>query len=302
MSWLVFALSAPVLWAISTHLDKYLVDRYFHDGDVGALMVFTALAGIVLMPFIWFYDSGVMRIPLRDGALIACAGMLYMGAIYFYLRALQTDDASVVAPFFQAGPVFGYILGYLVLGEVLAPVQILGGILIVIGTLFVSIRPSESLPTFKFRLVALMLTCALVLALSSLIFKVFAVRDAFWTTTFWMYAGQAVFGFVLLTIPRFRRQFVGLLKTNAGAVLAVNGANELINIGGGLGARYALTLAPLSLVQAVTSTTTLFVFAISFALAAFLPTIGGEDFSRANLLRKAGAAVLVTIGVALVNR
>src|ERR1017187_9191270 len=126
----------------------------------------------------------------------------------------------------------------------------MGGALIVIGTLLVSIRSGAAHPGFKLRLAALMLTCALVLALSSLIFKVFAVRDAFWTTTFWMYAGQAVFGLVLLAIPRFRRRFVGLLRTNAGAVLAVNGVNELINIGGGLGARYALTLAPLSLVQA----------------------------------------------------
>ena len=29
MSWLFFAFSGPVLWAISTHLDKYLVERFF---------------------------------------------------------------------------------------------------------------------------------------------------------------------------------------------------------------------------------------------------------------------------------
>ena len=29
MSWLVFALCGPILWAISVHLDKYLVERYF---------------------------------------------------------------------------------------------------------------------------------------------------------------------------------------------------------------------------------------------------------------------------------
>ena len=35
----------------------------------------------------------------------------------FYLRALQSEEASVVAPFFQAGPLFGYVLAYFVLGE-----------------------------------------------------------------------------------------------------------------------------------------------------------------------------------------
>ena len=42
MTWLVFAFSGPVLWAISTHLDKYLVEKYFKQGDVAMLLFFTA--------------------------------------------------------------------------------------------------------------------------------------------------------------------------------------------------------------------------------------------------------------------
>ncbi len=34
MSWLLFAFSGPVLWAISVHLDKYLVERFFQDSNV----------------------------------------------------------------------------------------------------------------------------------------------------------------------------------------------------------------------------------------------------------------------------
>ena len=54
-------------------------------------------------------------------ALIMLSGILYMAAMLFYLRALQSEEASVVAPFFQAGPLFGYVLAYLVLGETLSP-------------------------------------------------------------------------------------------------------------------------------------------------------------------------------------
>ena len=50
-------------------------------------------------------------------ALIVLSGVLYMGAMLFYLRALQSDEASVVAPFFQTVPLFGYVLAYFVLGE-----------------------------------------------------------------------------------------------------------------------------------------------------------------------------------------
>jgi len=34
------------------------------------------------------------------------SGILYMGAMLFYLRAIQTEEASVVAPLFQANTVY----------------------------------------------------------------------------------------------------------------------------------------------------------------------------------------------------
>jgi hypothetical protein len=54
MSWLVFAFSGPVLWAISTHFDKYLVEQYFKHSDTAVLLLFTALIGVLTLPFIAF--------------------------------------------------------------------------------------------------------------------------------------------------------------------------------------------------------------------------------------------------------
>jgi hypothetical protein len=92
------------------------------------------------------------------------------------------------------------------------------------------------------------------------------------------------------------------LRKHPGPVLGVNGANELINLGGGLGNRFALTLAPLSLVQAVGSTTTLFVFAFGVVLSTFWPSLGRENLSGLELVQKAIAAIFVAAGVALVSR
>jgi len=57
--WLLFAFLGPVSWAVSTHIDKYLVDRYFRDADTAVLMLFTALVGIVALPVIWYFEPGV---------------------------------------------------------------------------------------------------------------------------------------------------------------------------------------------------------------------------------------------------
>lgn len=300
MSWLVFAFSGPVLWGISFHLDKYLVERYFKHTDVAVLLVFTALTGLLMLPFIVYYQPSVTAIPFRSILIIALSGILYMAAMLFYLQALQTEEAAIVAPLFQATPIFAYGLAYVVLGEALTSVQLLGGLAIVLGALSLSWQGGGA--PFKARLVVLMLICTFTLAVASVIFKVFAIRDAFWSTTFWTYAGEAVFGFAILLVPAYRRQFGALFRSHRAALLAINGVNELINLAGGLGMRYALLLAPLSIVQAIGSTTSLFVFLFGALLTLFAPGLGRENLSPRNLLQKGAGAVLVSIGVLLVNR
>jgi hypothetical protein len=131
---------------------------------------------------------------------------------------------------------------------------------------------------------------------------VFAIRVEFWTTTFWMFVGEGIFGFALLMIPAYRRQFAALIRANTAALLSINASNELINLGGGLGNRYALLFAPLSIVQAIGSTTTLFVFAFGVVLSVFFPKLGREDLSGRELAQKGVAALIVAAGVALVTR
>jgi len=305
------------------HLDKYLVERFFKQSNVAVLLVFTAFIGVLLLPFIWFYEPNVTAPAIGSIALIVLSGILYMGAMLLYLQALQSEEASVVAPFFQASPLFGYVLAYFVLGETLSARQMAGGAMIIGGALIVSIRFAPSLPAaadgardgaprdagvaatpgrgFKARLAILMLACGFALALSGLIFKIFAIEVEFWTTTFWMFVGEGIFGVALLLITSYRRQFVAVLRANTVALLSINASNELINLGGGLGNRYALMFAPLSIVQAIGSTTTLFVFAFGILLSVLGPRFGRETLSRRELAQKAIAAVFVTLGVALVT-
>jgi uncharacterized membrane protein len=302
MYWLIYAFSGPILWALSTHIDKYLVERYFKQGSVAVLMVFTAIIGALALPIIWLFQPGVVALDPQSIAVITVSGILYMSAIYFYLQALQTEEASTIAPFFQAAAIFGLILGYFVLDEKISPLQIIGVLLIIAGSVILSLRFGRGTSRVKTRMVILMLTCALAIALSSLIFKFFAVRDEFWTTTFWNFAGQALFGVILMLIASNRLQFKGMMRSNSGAVLSVNIVNELINLGGNLGLRYALLLAPLAIVQAISSTTLFFVLFFGIVLSLFFPRLGREEIGIASLMQKIIATILVFAGVLLINQ
>ncbi|MFA6603365.1 MAG: DMT family transporter [Patescibacteria group bacterium] len=299
--WLLFAFSSPVLWAVSTHIDKYLVEKYFKNSSTAVLMVFTSLIGLVALPFIWLHQPQVLALPRTAIAVMMASGILYMGAMLLYLQAIQTEEASVVAPLFQASAVWGGALAYFLLGEKLTPAQLAGGAIVLVAGAILSLDKSMRFGRIKIGLVLRMGACTLALALSSVIFKYFAVNDEFWSTVFWTFAGEAVLGMAIMAIPAYARQMFRLLRASPAALLAVNGTNELINLGGGLGARYALMLAPVALVQAIVSTTTLFVFLFGVLITVFWPSLGREDLSRRNLLQKGAGAVLVAVGVALIN-
>ncbi|SRR5579885_2864673 len=231
--WIALAFCGPVLWAASTHIDKYLVDRFFRDSDVGVLLVFTALVNLVPLPFIAAFDPGILAIGAAGIVTMLCSGVLYMGAMYFYLGALQREEASVVAPLFQAAPLFTYGLAYFVLHERLTAVQLVGGGAIVAGAIIISLNPESLRSGFRLRLMLLMLGCTLALALASVSFKLFAVEDEFWATTFWMFLGEAAFGLAFLLFPSRRAEFFGMFRKRPLVVAGINAVNELINLGAG---------------------------------------------------------------------
>ena len=299
--WLAFAFSGPLLWAVSTHIDKFLVDKYFRQSDTAVLIVFTAFLGVVALPVIWLFDPRVLALPWTATGVMTLSGILYMGAMLFYLRAIQTEEASVVAPLFQASTLFTFALGALILHELPRWPQMLGAGLVILGAIGLSLDKNMRLGRFKPRLVMLMLTATFVVALSSVVFKFFAVRDEFWSTTFWTFVGEGLFGAAIVAMPKYRRQFITLFRKNPGAVIGVNAANELINLGGGLGVRYASLLAPVALVSAISATTTFFVFLFSILLTLFFPRLGHEDLSARNVIQKAVGGVLIMAGVALIE-
>jgi drug/metabolite transporter (DMT)-like permease len=299
--WLLYAFSGPVLWALSTHIDKYLVDKYFRHSDTAVLMVFTAFLGVVALPVIWAFEPKVMALSTLAIGVMTFSGILYMGAMLFYLRAIQSEEASVVAPLFQASTLFTFLLGLILLHELPRWPQLLGVVLIIGGAIGLSLDKHLHLSSFKPRLVLLMLAATFAVALSGVVFKFFAIHDEFWSTTFWTFVGEGLFGAAILAVPRYRRQFVTLFRRNPGAVIGVNAANELINLGGGLGVRYASLLAPVALVSAVSATTTFFVFLFGILLTLFFPKFGREDLSARNVIQKAVGGVLIMTGVVMIQ-
>ena len=117
-NWFLLSLVAPILWSIINHIDKFILSKYEEGRGVGALLIFSSLSSVIVLPVLAiFYRSKIFDVSFTDGFILLFAGLLSAAGFYFYLRAMNIEEASVVVPLFQFDPVFGYLLGFFILQE-----------------------------------------------------------------------------------------------------------------------------------------------------------------------------------------
>lgn len=303
MNWFLISLLPPALWSITNHMDKYLLSKFFKGGGVGALMVFSSLVGLVLLPIIVLLHPAVLTFSL-ESILIALNGFLFVLAVLPYFYALQKDEASVAVPLFQLIPVISYGLAYFLLGETLLVSQIMGGLLIIVGAIVLTLDLTNIRKvTFKKEVFWLMMLSSFIYSLNFLLFKFFALQSDFWFTSFWEYVGFALFALLLMVcVKSYRLEFFSVLKSNKAAVLGLNGINELVNIVAKIAFNVASLLAPITLIWVVNGLQPFFVFLYGVVLTIFWPSISQENITRKILVQKAIAISIMFLGTYFVNK
>lgn len=302
MNWFLIALIPPALWSVTNHIDKYLLSKYFKGGGVGALMIFSSLIGIFVLPFLLFFHPEVIDVSLQTALLVMLNGALYILAIFPYFYALQKDEASIAAPLFQLIPVFSYVLAFFVLGETLFIKQIIGGLLVVFGAIGISLelKRGERI-RLKKGVFWLMMLSSLIFSLNFLFFKFFAVDSGFWTISFWEYVGFVVFAILLLFIKSYREEFLSVMKSNRLAVLSLNGLNEVVNLIAKVSFNFASLLTPITLTWIVNGFQPFFVFTYGVVLTLFFPQISKEKIGGKDLLQKIVAMLIMLAGTYFLN-
>jgi drug/metabolite transporter (DMT)-like permease len=299
MNWFLIALINPVAHAFANHLDKYILSRYMKGGSVGALILFTTLLAIIILPVIVIVHPQVFdTISVFRAVILMLNGCLLSLAIIFYLYALHTDEASFVAPFFQLVPIFGIGLGYLILNEVLRQQELIGVILIVFGGILLSLELANGPLRFKKKLLLLMVGSSFFYAVNGVVFKSIAVHQGFLDSLFWDMTGKVLLGLALFALVKpYRHQFINLIKVNRFSIIGFSILTEIIGIIGEIALVLAVLFAPVALVQSVGGLQPLFVFLIGVVITLFLPRLGQESLQPKLLLQKIAGIVLMTAGV-----
>ena len=298
MSWFFIALAAPFLWSLVNIIDKYLIAKYIKkQSGFGGLTIFTSLIGIPAALLIGLFTVGIFQVNILDKVLLLGVGGIMVVWVYLYFLALDIEDVSTVALWFLTIPIFGYILGYIFLGETLSFQQIIGSLIILFGLFLISVNWNGHNNKFKWKFLAYILGSCFLIAVTSVIFKYVAVIDSFWVSSFWQYLGLSVFGILVYCfIPRYRREFKSMVKNRGKNIFALTAIGEIFNIGGNLFSNYALLLAPVALVCIVDSFQPAIIFLITIFCTFFLPNIVKENLNKRALLLKAINIVIMLIG------
>ena len=294
----LLAMVPPFLYAATNHFDNILLEKYFKEGGVGTLILFSALLSVIALPIFYWIDPLVMQVDKSSLAILVLVGLLNTVLLWCYLQAMFTDEPTVVIIYYQLVPVIALGLSYVVLGETLLTHQLLAMGIIILGASILAVAiDGDGKIVFKGRTAIYMLIASTCWASESVLFKVVALEENVWRSLFWEHAVLAVIGvLIFLSISRYRRSFLKALRANSGPVLGLNVANETLYMAGNSIAAFVVVLIPVSITLLMNSFQPLFVLVIGFALHFLFPRLEVEHVNSRNLKQKLIAIALTGVG------
>jgi drug/metabolite transporter (DMT)-like permease len=298
MTWFFIALIGPFLYALTNHIDKILLEKYFKEGGVGTLVLFSSLLSVLSLPFLFWFDQTVFDISGANIFALATVGFLNLLVLWLYFLALSDEEASITVVFYQLVPVFALVLGFFILDEVLTTINVIAMAIIILGTSIVSFEIDQD-NKFKLRrkTIVYMVSASFFWALESVIFKFVAleenvIRSLFWENLMLVLMGIVIFVFV----KSYRSNFIMALKSNSKAILSLNVGNETLFMLGNIAFAFAYLLAPIALILLTQSYQPIFVFAIGIFLTIFFPKVSVEKIQAKHLWQKFFAICITGIG------
>lgn len=252
----------------------------------------TVLAIVILLfslPLFWTIDYATLDLaPLLILYLASFIGTI---AVLLITKAIRHMELSACIPLLSLSPLFTATVAFILLGEALTYLQVLGIIFLMFGSYFLTLKPHHSLwEPF------------IIIKKSKYIHYVFGGLFLFaFTSTTDRYI-LTTFNITPVAFVAFLNLFIAInfciLQAEYYKLSDIKGSLKhmgywiilaaLFSIGGRLAQMTAVSLAPVGLVVAVKRLSTL-----------FTTVIGGEIYHEHNVLRRSLACIIMVAGAAL---
>lgn len=139
----LLVVGAMLSWALYTVLNKSLQDKY--SGLF--LSTYQVLLGTLILTLMSFgeYDQWRMFSLNAFGSILYLAVFPSAICYFLYSYALKKLDVAITTLYLNLVPVVGVLSGWCILNEIILPIQLLGGVIIIVGIIIVNWKKYTSL-------------------------------------------------------------------------------------------------------------------------------------------------------------
>ncbi|MEK7139669.1 MAG: EamA family transporter [Patescibacteria group bacterium] len=295
MSWLLIVVVAYALNAVAIAIDKALLKQIVpHPGAYTFFIALLGALGVVLWPFEFALPTA------SQAALAVVIAITFVAALYLMFRALKRGDASRIAPFIGGlSPLFVFMLAAVALGERLAGSQLVAVAVMLAGTLLISWhRHTKKALRGVFRTAAAAAAC---FAVSYVLTKVLYEQAAFIPAFVWIRIAVAVVAVGLLWSPATRQAVKQMFTQSSGESQTAFGIGQAAGALSMILISWAISLASVSMINALQGLQYIFLFGIVLALKGRYPKLLDEDLSPAVYVQKIISILLIGGGLLLVS-
>lgn len=292
--WLPIVIFAYFLNAIAIVIDKFLLGKRIPEPVVYTFWIAAlGLLAVVLLPF------GFALPDWQGWAIDFLAGFSFVAALLAMFTALKQTEASRVSPFIGGlSPIFVFLIAFLFLGERLAQREIWAFLFLLLGSFLISLDFGEVKKSgrraFYFAFLAAFLF-GLSYGLTKLVFN----QQPFISGFVWIRVGAFVGALFLLLWPKARQAILHPPAT-AGETKGIFLFGQACGAGSFLLVNYAIALASVTLVNVLQGVQYVFLLAMTIFISQKMPQLFREKTTKAIILQKIAAIVLIAAGLALI--
>lgn len=313
MDWLILALIGTVFFSGAGVLDKLLLCNCTKDSN--AYIICQAFVQqLFTIPVILLVG---IKITYPESIIALLFGCFQIIPSFFYMKALQTEEASKVSALEYVYPVFVFIGSIFFFGEILSPKSCVGGVFLIFGTILLSQKidkissggsyASSSrffksialfTPTIKPFLFYWILTAVYYLSLKYLLGSI----DE-WDLYIWSSLGSLIMVLPLLGKQSIRsevKSFFGRGSLAIGALIS----EETFQFLGFIFSIFAYAIGSVTMVTSVGALQPILTVVLIMALGALVPKLAevtNERTDRRSLMQKGVSFMVVLVGIYFVS-
>jgi len=293
MEWMLFTLLAVFFWSVCNILDKFVVTRYIRNPIV--MMMFLSSFSLIFAFVVAIFQPVIIP-PINLLLPLLASGICYFIGCSLYFKSLTVEEVSRVVSLYSISPIFVLILSTVFLHEIFTWDKYVGILLIVLGSVLISLKKEAK---FKLSKALLLMTMSAIFIAFYYTLQKFALNSlSYWNVFFWVRIGCFLAAPVLFLF--YHKLFVESLKKYpiTGVYLPII---EILNVVGVYLIVIAYSAGYAGLVSAFTEIHSLVVFLMVVALSVFKPKILKEEMKGSTLLMKIISIIMIIAGAILIS-